>query len=53
MQFVRKTVKGLIEPRGHLISRLSMIVRANVVLNRTVVGSDEEGSYTCDALTLQ
>lgn len=43
MQFIRKTVKGLIEPRGHLISRLNMIVRVNVVLIRTFVGSDEEG----------
>ena len=25
------------EPRSHFISRLSMIVRVNVVLNRTVV----------------
>ena len=25
------------EPRGHFISRLSLIVRVNVVLNRTVV----------------
>ena len=43
MQFIRKTVKGLIEPRGHLISRLNMIVRVNVVLIRTFVGSDVEG----------
>ena len=27
------------EPRSHFISRLSMIVRLNVVLNRTVVNS--------------
>jgi len=26
-----------LEPRSHFISRLSMIVRVNVVLNRTVV----------------
>ena len=33
-------VKGF-EPRSHFISRLSMIVRVNVVLNRTdVVDSD-------------
>ena len=35
----RKTVKGL-KPRSHFIGRLSMIVRVNVVLNRTVVDSD-------------
>ena len=28
------------EPRSHFINRLSMIVWANVVLNRTVVDSD-------------
>ena len=28
------------EPRSHFKSRLSMIVRVNVVLNRTVVDSD-------------
>ena len=28
------------EPRGHFISRLSLIIRVNVVLNRTVVDSD-------------
>ena len=28
------------EPRGHLISKLSLIVLVNVVLNRTVVDSD-------------
>ena len=28
------------EPRSHLISRLSMIVRVNFVLNRTVVDSN-------------
>ena len=43
MQFIRKTAKGLIEHRGHLISRLNMIVRVNVVLIRTFVGSDVEG----------
>ena len=32
------------EPRGHWISRLSMIFQVDVVPNRTVVGSDEEGS---------
>ena len=31
------------EPRGHLISRLSMIFRVNEVLNMTFVGSDVEG----------
>ena len=34
------TVKGLIEPRSHFISGLSMIVRVNIALNRTVVESD-------------
>ena len=29
-----------LEPRGHFISRLNMIVRVKVVLNRTVVDSD-------------
>ena len=29
-----------IEPRSHFISRLSMMVRVNAALNRTVVESD-------------
>ena len=37
------TVNG----RSHFISRLSMIVRVNVVLNRTVVGSDWHFDITC------
>ena len=28
------------EPRSHFISSVSMIIRVNVVLNRTVVDSD-------------
>ena len=34
-----KSVKEF-EPRSHFISRLIMIFRVNVVLNRTVVGND-------------
>ena len=41
------------EPRSHLISRLSLLVRVNVVLNRTVVGSDEEGSNVTRFLQLR
>ena len=36
-----------------MISRLSMLVRVNVVLNRTVVGSDEEGSNVTRFLQLR
>ena len=35
------------EPRGHFISRLSMIVRVNVVLNRTVVADSHCKQQQC------
>ena len=38
----------MFEPGGHFISRLSMIVRVNVVLNRTVVvDSDSRFDNLC------
>ena len=41
---MRMPVKGLNQPRSHLKSRLSLIVRVNVVLNRTVV-VDSDHTY--------
>ena len=35
------------EPRSHFISGLSMIVRLNIVLNRTVVDSDWRFDNLC------
>ena len=35
------------EPKSHFISRLSMIIRVNVVLNRTVVDSDWRFDNLC------
>ena len=35
------------EPRSHFISRLSVIVRVNVVLNRTVFDSDPRFDNLC------
>ena len=37
------------ESGGHFISRLRMIVRVNVVLNRTVVGSDWSFDNLCSS----
>ena len=40
----------MFEPRNHFVSRLSMIVRVNVVLNRTlVVDSDLRFHDLCDS----
>ena len=41
---MRMSVKGLNQPRSHFKSRLSLIVRVNVVLNRTVV-VDSDHTY--------
>ena len=35
------------ESRGHFISRLRMIVRVNIVMNRTVVDSDWSFDNLC------
>ena len=38
--FVHSCICERFEPRSHFISRFSMIIRVNVVLNRSVVDSD-------------